>query len=142
VLLEDATLSSTAAPVRSARIIRQGSGVILVFGGYGDPLRDHNLGGLQVAFHAQEALKRNLAAELGPRGIRVVTLQTGGIPESIADPELRAAVTEATVARTMTGRAATPADVGNAAAFAASDWAAAMTATKLNITAGSYVDAA
>jgi len=42
----------------------------------------------------------------------------------------------------MTGRAATPADVGNAAVFAASDWAAGMTATKLNITAGSYADAA
>jgi enoyl-[acyl-carrier-protein] reductase (NADH) len=56
-------------------MIRQGSGVILMFGGYGDPTPD--LGGLQVAFQALEALGRNLACELGPHGIRVVTLQTG-----------------------------------------------------------------
>ena len=36
------------------RMIQQRSGVILVWGGYGDPLRDHYLGGLQVAFGAQE----------------------------------------------------------------------------------------
>jgi NAD(P)-dependent dehydrogenase (short-subunit alcohol dehydrogenase family) len=46
-----------------------------MFGGYGDPTPD--LGGLQVAFQALEALGRNLACELGPHGIRVVTLQTG-----------------------------------------------------------------
>jgi 3-oxoacyl-[acyl-carrier protein] reductase len=124
-------------------MIPQGSGVILVFGGYGDPLRGYNLGGLQVAFQAQEALKRNLAAELGPHGIRVLTLQTGGIPESIpADSAMRDAVTKATVERTLTHRAAALADVGNAAAFAASDWAAPMTGTKLNITAGAYIDPA
>ena len=40
----------------------------------------------------------------------------------------------------MLGRAATLADVANAAVFAASDHAAAMTGTKLNITAGTFVD--
>jgi 3-oxoacyl-[acyl-carrier protein] reductase len=34
------------------RMMRQRSGVILVFGGYGDPLRDHNLGGLQIVRRA------------------------------------------------------------------------------------------
>ena len=67
------------------RMIEQRSGVILVFGGYGDPLRDHSLGGLQVAFGAQEYLRRNLAAELGRYGVRVLTIQTGGIPDSIPD---------------------------------------------------------
>jgi 3-oxoacyl-[acyl-carrier protein] reductase len=154
--LAEMALADFERPVRNAvrtmfltaraaarHMIRQRSGVILVFGGYGDPLRDYSLGGLQVAFQAQEALKRNLAAELGPHGIRVLTLQTAGIPESIvAGSDLRDAVTEATVARTMTGRAATLEDVGNAAVFAASDWSATMTATKLNITAGAYVDPA
>jgi 3-oxoacyl-[acyl-carrier protein] reductase len=55
------------------RMMRQRSGVILVFGGYGDPLRDHNLGGLQIAFGAQEYPRRNL----GRYGIRAVTIQTG-----------------------------------------------------------------
>src|SRR4051794_3056779 len=122
------------------QMLRQGSGVILVFGGYGDPPRAYNLGGLQVAFQAQEALRRNLAAELGPHGIRVITLQTSGIPESIGDPEFRERITAQIAESTMLGRAATLADVANAAVFAASDLAAAMTGTKLNISAGTFVD--
>lgn len=45
-----------------------------------------------------------------------------------------------TVGRTMLGRAATLEDVGNVAAFAASDHARTMTATALNITCGAVVD--
>ena len=121
-------------------MMRQRSGVILVFGGYGDPPRNHHLGGLQVAFQAQEALRRNLSAELGPHGIRVVTLQTSGIPEVIASTEFRERIEGQIAAGTLLGRAATLADVGNAAVFAASDWAASMTATKLNISGGSFLD--
>jgi NAD(P)-dependent dehydrogenase (short-subunit alcohol dehydrogenase family) len=122
-------------------MIRQRSGVILVFGGYGDPLPGHHLGGLQVAFGAMESLRRNLASELGPYGIRAVTLQTGGVPESIReDFELRDVVTKEIERRTMLGRAATLEDVGNAAVFAASDWARAITASQINITCGSIVD--
>ena len=87
-------------------MIRQGSGVILAFGGYGDPLRDHNLGGLQVASRASRD------SHPGDGG---------------ADHDRP---------RGHAGRR------GPAAVFAASDWAAGMTATKLDITAGSYVDAA
>jgi NAD(P)-dependent dehydrogenase (short-subunit alcohol dehydrogenase family) len=118
---------------------RQRSGVILTFGGYGDPVP--KLGGLQVAFGAVEALRRSLACELGPFGIRVLTIQTGGVPESIpADLDWRADVEAMIVRRTMLGRAASLADVGNVAVFAASDWARAMTATALNITCGAQVD--
>ena len=131
-------LTSRAA---ARHMIRQGSGVIMVFGGYGDPMSGYNLGGLQVAFQAMEALRRNLASELGPHGIRVVTLQTAGVPDSIPDGfEGREAITEAIERRTMLDRAATLDDVGNVAAFAASAWARAMTATKLNITVGAQVD--
>jgi enoyl-[acyl-carrier-protein] reductase (NADH) len=41
---------------------------------------------------------------------------------------------------TMLKRAATLDEVGNVAAFAASDWARTMTATALNITSGAQVD--
>jgi NAD(P)-dependent dehydrogenase (short-subunit alcohol dehydrogenase family) len=71
------------AQAAARHMIPQGSGVILAFGGYGDPMPDFNLGGLQVGFQAIDALLRQFAAELGPRGIRVVTLQTAGVPESI-----------------------------------------------------------
>ena len=72
--LRAAFLTSQAA---ARHMIRQRSGVVLMFGGYGDP--QPRLGGLQVAFGALEALRRALACELGPSGIRVLTLQTGGI---------------------------------------------------------------
>jgi NAD(P)-dependent dehydrogenase (short-subunit alcohol dehydrogenase family) len=45
------------ARAAARHMIRQGSGVILVFGGYGDPMPDYNLGGLQVAFQAMESLR-------------------------------------------------------------------------------------
>jgi enoyl-[acyl-carrier-protein] reductase (NADH) len=122
-------------------MIGQRSGVILFFGGYGDPLTNHYLGGLQVAFQAMEALRRNLAAELGRHGIRVLTLQTGGITDSIPVSFMgRDALIEELDRKTLLGRGATLEDVGNAAAFGASDWARAMTATALNITSGSRVD--
>jgi enoyl-[acyl-carrier-protein] reductase (NADH) len=120
-------------------MIRQRSGVILMFGGYGDPVP--RLGGLQVAFGALEALRRSLACELGPSGIRVLTLQTGGITETLPEGfPGRQAIVDGIEDRTMLGRAATLADVGRVAAFAASDHARSMTATALNITCGSVVD--
>jgi NAD(P)-dependent dehydrogenase (short-subunit alcohol dehydrogenase family) len=119
-------------------MIRQRSGVILVFGGYGDPPRGYNLGGLQVAFQAQEALRRNLAAELGPYGIRALTIQTSGIVDTL--PPGMERIAEGIAATTLLGRGAALADVANAAVFAASDQARSMTATKLNISAGTSVD--
>jgi 3-oxoacyl-[acyl-carrier protein] reductase len=131
-------LTSRAA---ARHMIKQGSGVILTFGGYGDPAA--NLGGFQVGFGAVEALRRTLALELGQHGIRVLTLQTGGIPEAQpADfPEKAAqAIAEDTARRTMLKRAATLADVGAVAVFAASDQARTLTGTALNLTAGAVVN--
>jgi len=136
----DVTTRSFFITARAAarHMIRRGSGVILAFGGYGDPWP--NLGGLQVSFQAVEALRRGLSVELGPHGIRVVTLQTNGIAESISDPDFRAKIEAGIVANTMLERGATLDDVGNAAVFAASDWARAVTASKINITCGGFVD--
>jgi 3-oxoacyl-[acyl-carrier protein] reductase len=136
----DVTTRSMFITARAAarHMIAQGSGVILAFGGYGDPWP--NLGGLQVAFGAAEALRRSLSVELGPQGIRVVTLQTNGIAESITDPDFRARIEAGIVTHTMLGRAATLEDVGNAAVFAASDWGRTVTGSKINITCGGEVD--
>ena len=129
------------ARAAARHMIRQRSGVLLTFGGYGDPLSDFYLGGFQVALSAVDALRRQLAAELGPYGIRVLTIQSTGVPETIPEEyEERDTITESIVSRTMLRRAATLQDVGNVAAFAASDHACAMTATKLNITCGAEVD--
>jgi 3-oxoacyl-[acyl-carrier protein] reductase len=131
-------LTSRAA---ARHMIRQGSGVILFFGGYGDPVPDYYLGGFQVALNAMESLRRQLASELGGHGIRAVTLQTGGVPETIPESfDVREEINEMIVGQTMLKRAATLEDVGNVAAFAASDHARTMTATALNISCGAIVD--
>lgn len=126
-------ITATAA----ARHMRErGGGVILIFGGYGPPHAD--VGGLQVAFGALESLRGALACELGPHGIRVLTLQTGGILETLPEGfEGRRAIVDEIERKTMLGRGASLADVGDVAAFAASDYARSMTSTALNITCGS-----
>jgi NAD(P)-dependent dehydrogenase (short-subunit alcohol dehydrogenase family) len=121
-------------------MIGRGSGVILAFGGDG-PQTLPGLGGFKVALDAIEGLRRQWACELGPHGIRVVTLKTGGIPESIPDnatgmEEIIASIREATLLK----RAATLADVGNVAAFVASDLARTITATEVNISCGALMD--
>ena len=131
-------LTSRAA---ARHMIRKGSGVILAFGGSGDPMRDYYIGGTQVAFEAIESMRRQLASELGPHGVRVVTLRTGGVPASIPESvDGREAIVEGIEKATMLGRAATLDDVGNAAAFAASDQARTMTAATVNISCGAPVD--
>jgi 3-oxoacyl-[acyl-carrier protein] reductase len=131
-------LTSRAA---ARHMISQGSGVILFFGGYGNPVPDYYIGGFQVALNAIESLRRQLASELGAHGIRAVTLQTGGVPETIPESFAgREQITEGIVGSTILKRAATLEDVGNVAAFAASDHARTMTATALNISCGAIVD--
>jgi 3-oxoacyl-[acyl-carrier protein] reductase len=120
---------------------RGGGGVILMFGGEGDPPRGYHLGSLQTAFHAMEAMRRQLAVECGAQGIRTVTLRTGGVPESIrSDFERRQAIAKSIHDSTLTGRAATLEDVANAAAFAASDRGRMMTAATINVSAGALID--
>jgi 3-oxoacyl-[acyl-carrier protein] reductase len=129
------------ARAAARHMISRRSGVILAFGGEGDPPRGHYLGGLQVAFHAIEAMRRQLSAELGPYGVRVVTLRTGGVPESIPEGfERREAIAEMIAKDTLLGRAATLADIGAVAAFVASDRARTMTAATVNVSAGALID--
>ncbi len=136
------------ARAAARHMIGQGSGVILTFGGAGgrDPIRDYTsggfqvyLGGFQVALGAIDVLRRQLAVELGPHGIRVVTLHSGGVPETTRE-DWREAITQNFVDTSMLKRVETLDDVGNVAAFAASDLARTMTATAINITCGRVAD--
>ncbi|SEG91478.1 NAD(P)-dependent dehydrogenase, short-chain alcohol dehydrogenase family [Nonomuraea solani] len=116
------------------------SGVILMFGG-GGPQTIPGVGGLKVALDAMESIRRQWACEAGPYGIRVVTMVTGGIPESLPEDfadqeELTAALTESTLLK----RTASLADVGDVAAFVASDRARTMTSATVNISCGAIVD--
>ena len=136
------TFLTTRAAAR--HMIRQRSGVILAFGGPGDrsgPLRDFYLGGTQVAFDAIETMRRQLSVELGPYGVRVITLASGGLPESLPEGfDGRQEIVELIESQTLLGRAATLEDVGNAAVFAASDWARSVTAAIVNVSCGALID--
>jgi 3-oxoacyl-[acyl-carrier protein] reductase len=122
-------------------MLEQGSGVILAFGGSGGGTVMPNLGGFLVALEALEAFRRQLACEVGPRGVRVVTLQTGGVAESIPEGfEGRDAIIKSITDPTLLKRTATLEDVGDVAVFVASDKGRTLTATGVNITCGAIVD--
>lgn len=121
-------------------MIQRKSGVILTFGGSG-PQTLPGLGGFKIALDAVEGLRRQWACELGPHGIRVVSLKTGGIPETIPEGMAgREEIVASILKETQLKRVATLADVGNVAAFVASDLARTMTSTEVNISCGAMVD--
>ena len=108
-------------------------------------------GGFGVACAAIEGLCRQLAVELGPRGIRVVALRSAGSPDApgvaaaIGEHARAAGVTraafEARIAeKTMLRRMPSMAEVASAAVLMASDHASAVTATVLNVTCGEIAD--
>jgi NAD(P)-dependent dehydrogenase (short-subunit alcohol dehydrogenase family) len=118
---------------------KHGAQVILVFGGSGPPTRDYSLGGLQTGLEALESMRRQFSTE--NRGIRVVTMRTGGVGDAIPDTfEGRDALIADLEGQTLSGRLATFEDVGNVAAFVASDRARTMTAATVNVSCGALID--
>jgi NAD(P)-dependent dehydrogenase (short-subunit alcohol dehydrogenase family) len=135
------------ARAAARHMVKRGSGVIMAITATTARLAIPHVGGTGVAFDAIESLCRQWAGELGPRGIRVVWVQTTGIPDALhADlfPDYgtgKEMTREQLVAwmqrTTMLNRLTSLAEVGNTAAFLASDRASAMTASGANITCGS-----
>ena len=129
-------------------MVRQGSGVVMAITAATARLAIPEVGGTGVTFDAIESQCRQWACELGRHGVRVVWLQTTGLPEALADIErfpdygtgsggmTRAEVIAWLRRSTHLDRLTSLAEVGNAAAFVASDLASAMTATSANITCG------
>jgi NAD(P)-dependent dehydrogenase (short-subunit alcohol dehydrogenase family) len=108
-------------------------------------------GGFGVACAAIEGLWRQLAVELGPRGIRVITLRSAGSPDApgvsaAIDEHARLAgvsreVFEARIAeKTMLRRMPKTREIADAAVLMASDRASAVTAAVLNATCGELAD--
>lgn len=127
-------LVTTKAAAR--HMVKQGSGVILHFGGSDATNRMPGIGTVQIGCDMVEAMRRQWACELGPHSVRVLSMRTGGIPgDALPDP-----VKQQMVDATLLKRAATLTDVGRVAAFLASDHAASLTSTQVNITAGALVD--
>jgi NAD(P)-dependent dehydrogenase (short-subunit alcohol dehydrogenase family) len=129
---------------------RQGSGVIMTITATTGRLSIPEVGGTGVTFDAIESACRQWACELGGHGVRVVWLQTTGLPEAIADTGERfpaygtgaagGMTREELLAwqrgKTLLDRLTSLAEVGRAAAFLASDHAAAVTAAAANLTCG------
>jgi len=138
-------LTSRAA---ARHMTRQGSGVIMAITATTARPALPEIGGTGVTFDAIESQCRQWARELGPHGVRVVWLQTTGLPEALADgihPAYGAGpadgMTRAELIAwmrrsTQLNRLTSLAELGDVAAFVASDHAAAMTATGVNLTCG------
>ncbi|THA78679.1 SDR family oxidoreductase [Streptomyces sp. A0592] len=124
------TTTLTTATAAARHMIRRGSGVVLVMAGGRETIPE--LGGSHIAWSALTGVCRQLAAELGPQGVRVAWLLSPGSP---APGDLDRADEGAL----LTERPRYD-DVANAAVFAASDWARTMTATELNLTGGLVPD--
>ena len=130
---------------------KQGRGVILGLTAPNARLPRPNMGGFAVGGAAIEALCRQLAFEVGPSGVRVVCLRTGGTPDN---PVLKAvfahmaklrgttfqAIADSEAQITALKRAPLLPDVANAAVLIASDYASAITATTVNASCGELVD--
>ncbi|QDY89848.1 SDR family oxidoreductase [Arthrobacter sp. UKPF54-2] len=124
----------------AGHMLKQKSGVVLMFGGSG-PQTMAGLGGFKVALDAMEGLRRQWALELGKYGVRVVTMVSGGIVETIPwQVEGREEIVVEIAKAAHLNRTATLADVGNVASFIASDKAGAITDATINISSGAIVD--
>ena len=124
-------------------MIKQRSGVILSLtatpGGIGYPYT----GGFAPACSAVESFSRNLAAELGVYGVRVVNIRSGGSPDSkvfrdaIRDrPEIMNGVLQGMEGDTMLKKLPLMDDIANTAVFLASDMASKITGVTIDVTAG------
>jgi 3-oxoacyl-[acyl-carrier protein] reductase len=141
-------LTATAA---GRHMSRQRSGVVLALTAQVARKPYTASGGFGVACAAIEGLARQLAIELGPSGVRVVTLRSSGSPDAagvagaIAEHARAAGVSleefQARIAdKTMLKRMPLVAEVASAAVLVASDRASAITAAVVNLTCGEIAD--
>jgi NAD(P)-dependent dehydrogenase (short-subunit alcohol dehydrogenase family) len=141
-------LQSNFLTARAAgrRMIGQGSGVILHLNSASGEGAMPGMGSTGPADAATESFMRYLAAELGPHGVRVCGIWTAGVVETLSKDKMAAVGGEnvpepQTVEQMIAGisvlrRAPRLADVAEVATFLASDRAAGMTGTMVNVTSG------
>jgi NAD(P)-dependent dehydrogenase (short-subunit alcohol dehydrogenase family) len=137
------------ARAAARQMVEQGSGVILSLTSGSARGSAPMMGNTGPADAAVEAFMRYLAAEVGPRGVRVLGIYTAGVPETLT-PEKLASVNsamrldaagverlvEGMAQMTMLRRSPGLAQVAEVAAFLSSDRAGAMTGTIANATCG------
>ena len=139
------------ARLAARRMVEARSGVIMTVTAIPSRAGFPFQGGYGPAQAAKEALTRSLSAELAPHGIRVVGLRPNGLPETDTLKEafgsraLALGTTweqwqEVLAGRTHPRRLSTLAELGDMAAFMASDGARGMTGTTVNLSMGTLDD--
>ncbi len=134
------------ARAAARHMVDQGSGVILHLNSASGDAAMPGMGSTGPADAATESFMRYLAAELGPRGVRVCGLWTAGVAETLSPEKLMEvggpdgptpqSAEELISGMSVMGRTPRLADVVEVAAFLASDRASGMTGTMVNVTAG------
>jgi NAD(P)-dependent dehydrogenase (short-subunit alcohol dehydrogenase family) len=135
------------AKAAARRMIEQRSGVIMMHTPEPARLGAPLVGGMGPAWAAMEGLCRALSAECAAHGVRAICLRTTGIPETgtidvvfglhaKAHGMTREQFQSLMEANTHRRRSTTLQELANVAAFVASDQAAAMTGTVVNLTGG------
>jgi NAD(P)-dependent dehydrogenase (short-subunit alcohol dehydrogenase family) len=140
------TSSFVTARAAARRMIEQGAGVILTLSSGSARGAAPMMGSTGPADAAVDTLMRYLAAELGPHGVRVVGIHTAGVIDTLTREKIAAVgggdgIDPADVERAIAGmamlrRAPRLAQVAETAAFLASDRAAGITGTIVNVTCG------
>ena len=149
-LLRSQFITATAA---ARQMEKQGRGVILALTTSNAQIPYPNVGGFSVACAAVEALLRQLAVEAGPKGVRALSLRTGGTPDNPTLPYVfdilakrrrttKEAVERFEAERTALKRLPLLTEVADAVVMLASDYASAMTATAADATCGDMTLAA
>ncbi len=118
-------------------MVQQGSGVILmVTSGSGEawtPPDVWAMGGTGPADAATESFMRYLAAEVGPRGVRVACLWTAGV---VLENDPLHAAKDMLVSMSMLRKRPTIQEFADTAAFLASDRGSGITASVINVNSG------
>ncbi|HEX8802982.1 MAG TPA: SDR family oxidoreductase [Acidimicrobiales bacterium] len=140
------TANAVTARAAARHMVERGSGVILHLTSASSQGSAPMMGGTGAADAATETFMRDLAAEIGPRGVRVVGLWTAGVADTLTDEKIAgvsgpggpsaAQVEEMLAQMTTLRRVPRVAQVADTAAFLASDRAAATTGTIVNATCG------
>ena len=136
------------AQASARHMIEKRAGVILMITATPARMAFPLTGSFGIEGAAIEGLCRSLASELSPQGVRVICLRSAGSPESFPDAapadtpfgQSREAIAAELAELTLLKRTPTLLEVGNVAAFMASDYASPMTATVANISCGTIVD--
>ena len=140
IAMETQFLTATAA----ARVMKaRKSGVVLSLTATPGGIGYANVGGFGPACNAVEGFSRNLAAELGPYGVRVINIRSAGSPDSrIFKEAIEAGGSEVEEFinkmknDTMLKELPLMEDIANTAVFLSSDMAGKITGVTIDVTAG------